>query len=65
MHFTLIAPKQSLCDAWLRAIEVHFPDSNESPFTVIQGNVQEIDPNRLRCDCVVSPANSFGIMDGG
>ncbi|KAG1888180.1 macro domain-like protein, partial [Suillus subluteus] len=69
-NFILIAPKsrnssESLCDAWSRAIEEHFPDPNDSPFTVIEGKVQEVDPKRLRCDCVVSPANSFGIMDGG
>ncbi|KAH7882506.1 hypothetical protein F5I97DRAFT_1931046 [Phlebopus sp. FC_14] len=55
----------SLCDAWRRAIEQHFPNAGESPFTVLEGMLQEIDPERLRCDCVVSPANSFGIMDGG
>ncbi|KAG1743698.1 uncharacterized protein EDB91DRAFT_1125457 [Suillus paluster] len=68
--FTLIAPEPrhsstSLCDAWLRAIEEHFPDPIDSPFTVIQGKLHDVHPERLRCDCVVSPANSFGIMDGG
>lgn len=57
--------KPSLCDAWREAILEHFPDQTTSPFVVIEGKFKEIDPVQLQCDCIVSPANSYGIMGGG
>ena len=57
--------KTSLCHAWREAILEHFPDPSISPFVVIEGRFKDIDPIQLRCDCIVSPANSYGIMGGG
>ena len=57
--------KSSLCDAWREAILEHFPDPSASPFVVIEGKFKDIDPIHLQCDCIVSPANSYGIMGGG
>ena len=57
--------KPSLCDEWREAILEHFPDPSTSPFVVIEGRFQDIDPIQLQCDCIVSPANSYGIMGGG
>ncbi|KAF9481036.1 macro domain-like protein [Pholiota conissans] len=39
--------------------------ANGVNISVIQGRFGEIEPSRLQCDCIVSPANSYGIMDGG
>ncbi|KAG6831331.1 hypothetical protein H0H92_011246 [Tricholoma furcatifolium] len=71
IKFILIAPppkrpgQPHLAAAWKQAIEHYYPNLNDSPFTVLEGRSQDIDPALLRCDCVVSPANSYGIMDGG
>ena len=72
MHFILIEPKPyvkifqaPLITEWKRAITSHFPDDANPPFTVIQGKLLDLDAKLLECDCMVSPANSFGIMDGG
>ena len=60
------APRPSLCAAWRRAIARYFPDPNRAPrIDVVEGRLEDVDPARLRCDCLVSPANAFGIMDGG
>jgi hypothetical protein len=69
-HFIFINPKPSeyegsLCVAWNRAIAQHFPSDPNAPFTVYEGKLNQLDADLLRCDCIVSPANSYGIMDGG
>ena len=72
-HFIFINPKPSeyddpstsLCDAWNRAIAEYFPSVANAPFSVYQGKLNELDADLLHCDCIVSPANSYGIMDGG
>ena len=64
-HFIFIDPPTSLCDAWNRAIAEHFPSDANAPFSVHEGKLNELDADLLRCDCIVSPANSYGIMDGG
>ena len=56
---------ESLCHAWQEAILEYFPDPSTSPFAVIEGRFKDIDPIQLRCDCIVSPANSYCIMGGG
>jgi hypothetical protein len=70
-HFIFINPKPSeyedplaLC-AWNRAIAQYFPSDANAPFSVYEGKLNELDADLLRCDCIVSPANSYGIMDGG
>lgn len=64
-HFILIDPHSDLCEAWIRALKKYFGEEGEQHFTIREGRLQDIDPAILRCDCMVSPANSFGIMDGG
>ncbi|GBE81763.1 macro domain-like protein [Sparassis crispa] len=59
-----VKPKTSLCASWKQAIQEHL-STDESFITVIEGKFNGIDAEKLRCDCIVSPANSFGIMDGG
>ena len=69
-HFIFIDPhpsqdERSLCSAWNRAIAEYFPSEATPPFSVYEGTLNELDADLLRCDCIVSPANSYGIMDGG
>ena len=55
----------SLVEAWRVAVRDILGQDDHSQITVLEGKLQEIDPKLLQCDCMVSPANSFGIMDGG
>ncbi|TFK82625.1 macro domain-like protein [Polyporus arcularius HHB13444] len=69
--FVLIAPPRStnlpsLCDAWKTAI-AELPPAVAAKFSVKE---TRLDPPALAhefgmFECVVSPANAFGIMDGG
>jgi O-acetyl-ADP-ribose deacetylase (regulator of RNase III) len=54
MKLTLIGIQAALCDAWMREFA-------GTDVEVIQGDFRE----RFAHDCIVSPANSFGLMDGG
>jgi|SRR5712672_892509 len=73
-HFIFISPSPatgtthiregSLVKAWTRAINT-LPSTLQSHFTVLEGTLSGLPPERLGCDCVVSPANAFGIMEGG
>ncbi|KAG6834872.1 hypothetical protein H0H93_006792 [Arthromyces matolae] len=65
MKFIFIAHSSSLCAEWKEAIHEYYPNPLPAPFTVIQGKLEDIDPLLLKCDCIVSPANSYAIMDGG
>jgi len=54
MEFVLAATEEGLADA--------FEDASQGleNVTVFRGSIFDVD-----CDCMVSPANSFGFMDGG
>jgi O-acetyl-ADP-ribose deacetylase (regulator of RNase III) len=56
-HFELILVdvQTELCEAWINSFK------NLPRVTVYNGKFQEI----TEFDCIVSPANSFGLMDGG
>jgi O-acetyl-ADP-ribose deacetylase (regulator of RNase III) len=51
----LCDPNEGLCEEWRRAFAPYGEDVE-----VRQGRFEDVD-----FDCVVSPANSFGLMDGG
>lgn len=51
----LVDPNAALCDAWREAF------ADLSRVEVVTGRFQSVD----EFDCMVSPANSFGLMDGG
>lgn len=53
--FSLVDPSRDLVEAW----QVHFADCDR--VAVVHGRFEEVDAY----DCLVSPANSFGLMDGG
>ena len=43
----------------------YYPGEGSDQFAIHEGKLREISAELLRCDCMVSPANSFGLMDGG
>lgn len=52
-------------DAWRSAIEETLPADIRDRFELVQSNLADLPSKKISCDCVVSPANSYGIMDGG
>lgn len=55
IELLLVDPKRELCEAWRTEFETH------AAVTVIHGYFEEV----KEFDCMVSAANSFGLMDGG
>lgn len=52
---TLIDPQKALCEEWEKAF------SGYKEVNIVNGYFQQV----KEFDCLVSPANSFGLMDGG
>lgn len=51
----LVDPKEELCEAWKAAFNDH------KRIEIVHGYFENVS----EYDCIVSPANSFGVMDGG
>lgn len=51
----LVDPNPAMCQAWSRAFD------GLPAVSIVQGRFEDLD----RFDCMVGPANSFGLMDGG
>lgn len=67
-QFILINPPSTTNDLvteWKRAIDDILPQEMHKNFAVLEGKLCSLPVEQLSCDCIVSPANSFGIMDGG
>lgn len=54
MHYLFIGPNDDLIAEWNKLF------SNQANVTVLKGDLTQV-----TCDAIVSPANSFGFMDGG
>ena len=54
MQYILIDTKPEITNAW------HSYFQNEKNVKIVNGDI-----TRITCDAIVSPANSFGFMDGG
>lgn len=55
MNLILVDPNPQVCEEWNRAFQ------NHSEVQVVHGRFEEL----ANFDCMVSAANSFGLMDGG
>ncbi|RPD77341.1 macro domain-like protein [Lentinus tigrinus ALCF2SS1-7] len=77
-HLIFIARSPALVDAWRRAVGRYFPspsaqeqdqdqdeDAGGGLFSVRAGRLEDLPAGEIAHECVVSPANAFGIMDGG
>lgn len=54
LNILLVAVSEKLAEAWREAF------AGQQNVTVIEGDI-----TKVKCDAVVSPADSFGFMDGG
>lgn len=55
MKLVLVDPQAAVCEAWKKEFAPH------KQVEIVHGNFQHV----KKYDCIVSPANSFGLMDGG
>lgn len=60
MKIQLVDYNKEMCDEWLRAFT-----QKDSIMLLTDIDVRECDYFSVLTDCIVSPANSFGFLDGG
>lgn len=70
VDFVLMEPKHkgstpSLHEAWERHISQLLSPRDQQRFHVVEARLDTLKPPHSEFDCMVSPANSYGIMDGG
>lgn len=56
---------RDLCEEWLKQIAEQLSPEEQKRIAVVQSSLQKLEPPYSHFDCIVSPANSYGIMDGG
>lgn len=64
IEFLLIDTKGALCAEWKEAFSA-LPANVNVYFTFLQSSLDDLPSGHSEFDCAVSPANSYGIMDGG
>ncbi|KAH9478651.1 hypothetical protein JR316_0009108 [Psilocybe cubensis] len=69
LNFILIDRSGALVSEWTRAFTEHIQDralrARFTPLTLHSGALADLDAAHKQFDCVVSPANSYGRLDGG
>lgn len=61
MKLILFDRNREMCEAWRNEFVSYIGTENGNLVSISLGDFQQLEP----ADCIVSPANSFGIMDGG
>lgn len=61
VRFILCDPKNDLCKKWVQSINSLLIPEQRSHFTIHNGVLSDI---KESFDCIVSPANSYGKLDG-
>ena len=65
LEFILLDPKPFLIEEWKRALKEHTPDVNDK-FSIVESTLEDLQSGpHEQFDCIVSPANSYGRLDGG
>lgn len=65
LHFVLADLSGPLIEEWREAFEQHVPDEIRGHFSIIHSKLADLTPPDNQFDCIVSPANSYGRLDGG
>lgn len=55
----------SLIEEWQRAFSQHLQPNDLTRFSFLERSLNQLKVTQVTFDCIVSPANSYGIMDGG
>lgn len=64
MNIYLLDINDKMTDAWKEVFAPYFEDK-ENPVSIVTDDFQKFMDEHYEIDAVVSPANSYGIMDGG
>ena len=66
-HFIFFEPADAapIHAAWDQYIVELLPESQRDRITVLKKTFEDLPPLDSDFDCIVSPANSYGLMDGG
>lgn len=65
VHFVLLDRSNHLAEEWKLAFAEHLSSDVHKRITIITAALEALTPPESLFDCIVSPANSYGIMDGG
>ena len=65
LQFVLLDCSPILIEEWRHAFKQHVPAKYRDKFSIIQSEMADLSPPYDQFDCIVSPANSYGRMDGG
>ena len=65
LYITLLDPSGNLHREIDNAFKQYLPESVQQRFMVAQTTLQELKYPYDEFDCIVSPANSYGRLDGG
>jgi O-acetyl-ADP-ribose deacetylase (regulator of RNase III) len=63
IRFIFCDPKEDLCNEWIKCINEKLTIKERLAFTVIQGVLDNV-KKHFKFDCIVSPANCYGRLDG-
>lgn len=63
-QFVLFDISEALVEAWRRAFEEHVPEEARSRFAMRLTRLEDESFPEENFDCIVSPANSYGRLDG-
>jgi hypothetical protein len=65
LEFILLDINRSLIEEWKLALKEHFPEVIDK-FSVVESMLKNLKSGpHQQFDCIVSPANSYGRLDGG
>ncbi|KAK7685450.1 hypothetical protein QCA50_011313 [Cerrena zonata] len=65
LYITILDPSQTLSEELDRAFKKHLPETVQGRFMVAQTTLEHLKEPYNHFDCIVSPANSYGRLDGG
>ena len=65
LHFVLADLSGELIEEWRHAFKEHVPDEIRGRFSIIHSKLADLTAPDNQFDCIVSPANSYGRLDGG
>ncbi|KAA1473574.1 macro domain-like protein [Dentipellis sp. KUC8613] len=64
IRFTFLDVSEEVTAFWAQSFAQHVPADVRERFTIICSMLNELNPPFDRFDCIVSPANSHGLLDG-
>ena len=65
LQFILLDVSAPLIKEWQHALTELIPTSFQNNFSIVQSKLADLKAPNNRFDCIVSPANSYGRLDGG